>query len=47
MRPPETVTSAGPRITVPSNSCGAAIVKGARGREWSMMFVAYLLRVPI
>jgi hypothetical protein len=32
IRPPETVTSEGPRIDVPSNNFGAAMVKG--GRVW-------------
>jgi hypothetical protein len=41
------VTSAGPRMTVPSNSCDVAIVKGAGGGEWSMVIIAQWLRAPI
>jgi hypothetical protein len=44
---PETATSAGPRMTVPSNSCGAAIMKGARGGEWFIRIIAQLRRIPI
>ena len=42
MRPHEIVTRAGPRIAVPSNSCGAAIVNPVGGGELSMTFIARL-----
>jgi hypothetical protein len=41
---PETVTSAGPRIAVPSNSCGAAIVNEAKGEESSVIFISRMYR---
>src|SRR5215831_6097074 len=43
IRPPDMVTSAGPRSAVPSNNCGAAIVKLAAGGDGCMTLISFAL----